>query len=229
MSKIKVSELPQISYKDLKDSDIVLVETGKDTYKMTVADAKVLFSCDTKINALSEAVSNQIDELSEYTKDTNTGIITRLEQLEQAVNNTTSNSSKLAERITKLEETSSLHDNRISTNEENILALSLRADAHDETFNNTDERINNINLNIDSIESNIDSLAEIARTNVENITSIGNTLNDLQDQIDNLKTSTGGNLEEKVQELTELVNSRYDELQNQIDFWHHTDDQYVKL
>lgn len=229
MSKIKVSELPQIGYKDLKDSDLVLVETGKDTYKMTVADAKILFSCDNKINALSEAISIQINELSAYTKDTDTSILRKLEELEQSVSNATSNSSKLAERITRLEESASLHDNRISTNEENILALSLRADAHDETFNSIDERINNINLNIDSIESNIDSLTEIARTNVENISSIGNTLNSLQDQIDNLKISTGGDLEEKVQELTKLVNSRYDELQNQIDFWHHTDHQYVKI
>ena len=229
--KIKIKELPDIVYDNIEDSDLLLVETSSDTYKMTVADAKSLFSADAKINALEEELTNLINLVSESTTEKITKLTEQVTEISQNISNNNGNLSKALARIMELETGLKEANTKIDKNIEDISNLDKRITANEELLKTHTEEISAISNRVSALENNVSDLQQTTIIHSKNIENIKTKLNELQDQIDKMGINTSEDLSKEVEALTKLVDEKYNELETQIDFWHHDPEgnNYIKI
>lgn len=229
--KIKIKELNEIRYTGIEDSDLFLVETSADTYKMTVGDAKALFSADEKINALGESLTTTISDYKESTDTKIENLSTKVEEISTSIGNNNTNLTNVTKRVLVLEEDMVEAKSNISSNTEDIESLKDKVSNHDKLLENHEFHLSEIDTEISNIKTDIKNLQTAVSKNTSDIEEINTTIKDIQQQIEQMGINTSEDLSEKVKELTELVNQKYTELEQQIDYWHHTteDTGYVKI
>lgn len=229
--KVKIKELPEIRYTGIVDSDLMLVETSSDTYKMTIGDAKALFSSDEKINALDNKLSLEISNYEEITNVSINNLAEQVTEISQNISNNNTNLSNVVKRVATLESSIVETNTNVSQNAEDIVELSLRIDNNDTLLETHETHLTSIDNSIIQIKKNITNLQTLTKSHTESISTINKTLTSLQEQIDQININTSEDLSEQVVALKQMITDKYDEIEAQIEFWHHDPDNsaFVKI
>lgn len=221
LREIRVYELPEIRFDEIENSDMMIIETLVDTWKISVADLKLLFGNENKIAAiyaeLSELMKNYIG-----TNDSNIDKITSL--LEEYGNYIRA----FIQSISDIQNKNVILERTCNNFKKEIETLKNKAD-------NVDIAIHDIDTVLDSLNERVTVLEESNATILNKLTANENVdksqtkdISDILQQLSNIRediTALGGNNIENIENVQNTINKRitdmYEELLALIDDCHH--------
>lgn len=222
MPQIKIAELPQKSYSDgFKDTDLMIVEDEKDTYKSTMKDLKILFSADEKINALRTNLEGQINNLKNQVNNLTNKYDTAIDKLNSQYASVNIDITDVKKKMQTLQQAQlqletivkNLSD-KATQNANNIADLFTKYAAQAQDISNLKSTVANHTTQITEMRqtltdhtTRINALANKC-TNIES--NLASATGTLQKNIDNLRT-----------DLTKYADTLYDHCIQYIDYYHH--------
>lgn len=219
--KTYIHDLPEIRFTNVKPTDIAVLENEADTWKIPVADLQLLFSNDSKI----QAIYNELLELINSNKDSSTesisSILNKLDEYNNKINSLIESSSNIVSRVVTIE-------NNISTLQIDLKKLTDRVTT-------TETRLDGIDKILDALDKRIAALESDNKTNKEKITKIeskntqqdtaiidiNNTIKELKELIESYNGVSTDSLNKVEKELKETITEKYNELLQIIDECHH--------
>lgn len=224
-NNIKIKALDEIEYEDVKDTDNVVLDNGEDTYRISVESLKILLSQDNKIKLFTEEINAKVAEINKRCTEVEKDVDQRLQNFSSIFSITRNNLNNVIDKVSKLESdnmalknfTDELSD-KLNTLQDNYNSLKLTVDGFDESIRSCNETVESFTDKIQENTTSIDSINRSIKNINESITSIREAMNTSQSSItDSIKNNNT--------ELTTLIDTKYNDLKKQIDYWHHeTDD-----
>lgn len=217
MSRIKIKNLPEITYDKIKNTDIMIVENKDDTFKSTIADMKKVFSCDSKILALQESLQSSLDELNDTINNNYTSTSEDIEDINNQLDAVNKNIKNIITRLQSAE-------SNLKSNNDSIIAIK-------KSLSDSERRLDDFNLTQESQKQKINELDRKISNNLSSINSLRNTISEYENRLSDLssKVQDISNAVSKNKELSDnnfdllskKIDDRYQELLEIIDYYHH--------
>lgn len=210
--RIKIPELPEINLNEISDDDYLAIDDGKDTYKVSVAFLKTVFSCDKKISAVSDALSERIDNLAKDTDSKHQNILKILSDIAHQIDVINSNLADISKRL-------NTDERNIKTLQDNLNSLTDKYNEFktkvEDYMKTTTEDLNNFktstNKEFESIKDDLNSFKNTTNTEISNIKE---TIETNKKETDDAITIVDKRLDEKIDRI-------HNELLTLIDSYHH--------
>ena len=220
--RIKIKELPVLSKKEVTDQDIMVIETTADTYQIPISDLKVTFSCDKKLEALSDDLNKKIKTLTE-TVDNN----------KQSCDE---KNIEVANSLNLMNQTLVNFSNRIKNNEDAIEDIHTHINEvidpyiEESTTNfinlfefkeNTETRLSDLEDLTEKHSGQLSDLEDLTEKHSEEIIEINKNHDDLKQIVEDNKTKTDDTIKMFDKILDDKINRIHKELLDLIDSYHH--------
>lgn len=221
MPVIKIKELPQKQYPEIKSTDIMVIEDSDDTYQITVEALMLFFSNDEKLqsiinrveeiyNELDKAIDDAIRDFNESTSDLESRVTNLFEDHER----TKQQLGKIREELTDAQNDISEIFEHLENNDSDISDLQTAVKDHE-------KRIKALETLIANHEERIVALEKDNTTNKENIANLQKELAEFKKEMaDEIKR-----LDDRITTINtenhEYTDKAYDNLMKYIDYYHH--------
>lgn len=221
MPVIKIKELPQKQYPEIKSTDIMVIEDSDDTYQITVEALMLFFSNDEKLqsiinrveeiyNELDKAIDDAIRDFNESTSDLESRVTNLFEDHER----TKQQLGKIREELTDAQNDISEIFEHLENNDSDISDLQTAVKDHE-------KRIKALETLIANHEERIVALEKDNTTNKENIANLQKELAEFKKEMaDEIKR-----LDDRITTINtenhEYTDKAYDNLMLYIDYYHH--------
>lgn len=221
---IKVIDLEEMFSVDVKDDDVIMLDTGKDTYKLNVGALKAILSSDNKIAALKQNFEERLTEVSDLVDEFVTTMVSRVESVETTIQTVLDNTTKLSSSIAENEKENNEAHSALKDEIQKLETFVKR------DLTNTISKINNDQKELATV---LDEVIEKVNNDGEFTKTLDTKLDDyhievvnLQSTIESLKEDNRSNLDSISDSLKEYIDSRINNLKEQIDYWHHNSDNH---
>lgn len=221
MARIKIKELPVITYDSIKDTDIMVVENKEDTFQASITDMKKVFSCDAKLTAIVESINTQLKALEDILNENNNTISGNMAELEDQIGVIKNNIDSILSRLKTAEANIEDHEERIEYLEKSNDSVLERLDENDKINETQNENLDNLNKDNETNKNNISDLQEITQEHEEHLITVDETLESHKDLIDQNKQDVDNAAQENFDYLNQRIEDKYMELLDIIDFYHH--------
>lgn len=209
MSKIKVTELPNIVYSKVSDDDIMIIETKDDTYNIKVSDLKNVFSCDKKLQAISDNIEKKLSEFNDIIIENQEENNQKFENLESANNNLKNNLDDFSKRINTTEK----DINILKQDTEELKSLQDRV----KELESYKSRVESLEKDNEENKIGINNL----KNETEKIAQIQESLTEMKDTINQNQSTSTNIIQEVDKRLDDKINRIQGELLDLIDSYHH--------
>lgn len=209
MSKIKVTELPNIVYSKVSDDDIMIIETKDDTYNIKVLDLKNVFSCDKKLQAISDNIEKKLSEFNDIIIENQEENNQKFENLESANNNLKNNLNDFSKRINTTEK----DINILKQDVEELKSLQDRV----KELESYKSRVESLEKDNEENKIDINNL----KNETEKIAQIQESLTEMKDTINQNQSTSTNIIQEVDKRLDDKINRIQGELLDLIDSYHH--------
>lgn len=221
MARIKIKELPFISYDDIKDTDIMVVENKKDTFQSSIADMKKVFSCDSKIAALTENINKQLTELADIINTNNETIYKNINDLTDKMGVIERNVDTITKKLATAENNIANHKDKIETLESDTKIIKEILDENDRRNEQQNSNLESLNKDNETNKSNIKDLQDLTDRHDKHLGDIDQELEYHKNLINQNKEETDQTIQDNYEYLNNRIQSKYMELLSIIDFYHH--------
>ena len=220
--RIKIKELPVLSKKEVTDQDIMVIETTADTYQIPISDLKVTFSCDKKLEALSNDLNKKIKNLTETVNDNKQICDERYNEVNNSLNVMNQTLANFSTRIKNNEDVirdihthiNEVIDPYIEESKENFTNLF-------EFKENTETRLSDLEDLTKNHSGKLSDLEDLTKNHSEEIIEINKNHDDLKQIVENNKTKTDDTIKIVDKRLDDKINRIHQELLDLIDSYHH--------
>lgn len=220
MSIIKIHELP-LKEPPIDDSDIMIVEDTQDTKQISLAQLKLYFSSDEKLNAIMNQVGITSDKLTEL--------------VSTAIANMDRDTDAMEARITNLFNDHEGTKRRLGNLIEQFLDALKRIDAlesdnesiHDDIDNisslivNLTTRIVELEKDNENSKYRLDILESDNERNKKDILAITTHLGNFINEVNQTFTTLNNKIDKVATDATNHTNNSYDDIMRYIDYYHH--------
>lgn len=221
MSYIHIHELPEMRYNQVQDTDMIPIENDNDTWYIPVADLKMLFGNDTKINAIYNSLLEMIKKLEHNCTGQMDEINQVLSEHTQQIKSIIENIQKMNGRITKVE-------NKVATIEGDLATLTKKVQTIEDqiaeinaTIDKHNTRISDLEEKMAVIEEDIAGIHKTINRHDEDITQIQSDIKTIYKKIEDMNAVSTDMIEELEKKLTDQIIQKYEELLDIIDECHH--------
>ena len=220
--RIKIKELPVLSKKEVTDQDIMVIETTADTYQIPISDLKVTFSCDKKLEALSNDLNKKIKNLTETVNDNKQIYDERYNEVNNSLNVMNQTLANFSTRIKNNEDDirdihthiNEVIDPYIKESKENFTNLF-------EFKENTETRLSDLEDLTKNHSGKLSDLEDLTKKHSGEIIEINKNHDDLKQIVENNKTKTDDTIKIVDKRLDDKINRIHQELLDLIDSYHH--------
>ena len=220
--RIKIKELPVLSKKEVTDQDIMVIETTADTYQIPISDLKVTFSCDKKLEALSNDLNKKIKNLTETVNDNKQICDERYNEVNNSLNVMNQTLANFSTRIKNNEDAirdihthiNEVIDPYIKESKENFTNLF-------EFKENTETRLSDLEDLTKKHSGKLSDLEDLTKKHSGEIIEINKNHDDLKQIVENNKTKTDDTIKIVDKRLDDKINRIHQELLDLIDSYHH--------
>ena len=220
--RIKIKELPVLSKKEVTDQDIMVIETTADTYQIPISDLKVTFSCDKKLEALSNDLNKKIKNLTETVNDNKQICDERYNEVNNSLNVMNQTLANFSTRIKNNEDVirdihthiNEVIDPYIEESKENFTNLF-------EFKENTETRLSDLEDLTKNHSGKLSDLEDLTKNHSGEIIEINKNHDDLKQIVENNKTKTDDTIRIVDKRLDDKINRIHQELLDLIDSYHH--------
>lgn len=221
MSYIHIHELPEMRYNQVQDTDMIPIENDNDTWYIPVADLKMLFGNDAKINAIYESLleiikklehncTGQMDEINQILSEHTQHIKSIIEDIQKVNGKIT----KIENRVTTVEGDLKSLSKKVQTIEDQIAEINATIDKH-----NT--RISDLEQKMTVVEQDIANIEKTINRHDEDISQIQSDIKTIYKKIEDMNAVSTDMIEELEKKLTDQIIQKYEELLDIIDECHH--------
>ena len=206
--RIKIKELPVLSKKEVTDQDIMVIETTADTYQIPISDLKVTFSCDKKLEALSNDLNKKIKNLTETVNDNKQICDERYNEVNNSLN--------------VMNQTLANFSTRIKNNEDAIRDIHTHInEVIDPYIEESKTDFINLFEFKENTETRLSDLEDLTKKHSGEIIEINKNHDDLKQIVENNKTKTDDTIKIVDKRLDDKINRIHQELLDLIDSYHH--------
>lgn len=217
MQLVKVHELPSIDYNQIKDTDICIVENTQDTYNITIADLKLIFSNDTKIQSFYNSLLKMITILTESFTQSNaassqtmTAIMNKVELMEE-------NLSSMDGRIVALEGSVETMSNTLNQLVSDLSNLTSRVSNNEIEIANHSKKIKDIESDIDVHLQAIFNLRQKDSQMEDQLDELSKKIQALSGTVDSINAVSIETINRIKKEIMLDVSNKYDEIMEILD------------
>lgn len=221
MPVIKIKELPNKQFTEIKSTDIMVIEDSEDTKQITVEDLMLFFSNDEKLQSIISKVEEIYTELDKRIKDAILDFDNSTDDLETRISNlfedherTKSQLGKLREELTDAQNDIKNIFDHLDDNDSDIKDLQTLISEHD-------KKIKDLESLTSKHDTRISALEKDNETNKSNISDLQKELSDFEQHV-----------EEEIKRLDDRITSvdsdgksytdkAYDNIMKYIDYYHH--------
>ena len=220
--RIKIKELPVLSKKEVTDQDIMVIETTADTYQIPISDLKVTFSCDKKLEALSNDLNKKIKNLTETVNDNKQICDERYNEVNNSLNVMNQTLANFSTRIKNNED--AIRDIHTHINE--VIDPYIEESKTDfinlfEFKENTETRLSDLEDLTKNHSGKLSDLEDLTKKHSGEIIEINKNHDDLKQIVENNKTKTDDTIKIVDKRLDDKINRIHQELLDLIDSYHH--------
>lgn len=217
MQLVKVHELPSIDYNQIKDTDICIIENTQDTYNITIADLKLIFSNDTKIQSFYNSLLKMITILTESFTQSNaassqtmTAIMNKVELMEE-------NLSSMDGRIVALEGSVETMSNTLNQLVSDLSNLTSRVSNNEIEIANHSKKIKDIESDIDVHLQAIFNLRQKDSQMEDQLDELSKKIQALSGTVDSINAVSIETINRIKKEIMLDVSNKYDEIMEILD------------
>lgn len=220
--RIKIKELPVLSKKEVTDQDIMVIETTADTYQIPISDLKVTFSCDKKLEALSDDLNKKIKTLTETVDNNKQSCDEKNIEVANSLNLMNQTLANFSTRIKNNED--AIRDIHTHINE--VIDPYIEESKTDfinlfEFKEKTETRLKDLEEITEKHNDKISDLEDLTEEQTEEITDINKRHNDLKQTVETNKTEIDETISMVDKRLDDKINRIHQELLTLIDSYHH--------
>lgn len=217
MQLVKVHELPSIDYNQIKDTDICIIENTQDTYNITIADLKLIFSNDTKIQSFYNSLLKMITILTESFTQSNaassqtmTAIMNKVELMEE-------NLSSMDGRIVALEGSVETMSNTLNQLVSDLSNLTSRVSNNEIEIANHSKKIKDVESDIDVHLQAIFNLRQKDSQMEDQLDELSKKIQALSGTVDSINAVSIETINRIKKEIMLDVSNKYDEIMEILD------------
>lgn len=221
MPTVKIKELPQKSLKQVMSTDIMVIEDSIDTYQIPVSDLLLLFSSDSKINALTEACDAKLAEMQKRIEELGNTSNKDYDKVMALYQNLYNDHEETKMRLGKLREEFTDAQNDIQSIHEDIDDINAAIVDINKKIESLDTRITALEKDNTSNKSRLDALEKDNTSNKDRISKLETSLSKLTTEFNNFVNETTQKFKDVSTEFKEYTDKAYDNLMEYIDYYHH--------
>ena len=222
MARIKIKELPLMEVGDVKDTDYGVIENESDTFKMTIAHFKMLFSCDNKIESVNQHLTQLIEQLETRLDELLTDVDEYKSQINDKIDAFQNNLNNFSIRMKNAEDAIEKIQDTLVEHKEVQDDLVKRVSALEGFRETTEDRLIKLEDDNDINKNNINNLLQVTQDHTNHLSQIDQTIAEMQQLIDDNKTETDDTIQIVDKRLDEKIDQIYHEILVLIDSYHHT-------
>lgn len=219
--RIKIKQLPSIEFRDIKDTDFVVVENKDDTYKSTIVDMKNLFSCDNKIDALAKSINKALEELEKIVEDNKELIYEDIDKIKNTLDSINNNVNSITNRLKTAEKEIKNHSTQISQIQQINKDQNEILDSINLTLDDHLKRVESLEKDNETNKNKISSLEKVTESHTTEIDKLNNELSEYKSSNDNYIGEMDNIISQNYSTLDKKIEDKYMELLDIIDSYHH--------
>ena len=220
--RIKIKELPVLSKKEVTDQDIMVIETTADTYQIPISDLKVTFSCDRKLEALSDDLNKKIKTLTETVGNNKQSCDEKNIEVANSLNLMNQTLVNFSTRINNNED--AIRDIHTHINE--VIDPYIEESKTDfinlfEFKEAAENRLIDLENLTEKHSGQLSDLEDLTEKHSEEIIEINKNHDDLKQIVEGNKTKTDDTIKMVDKRLDDKINRIHQELLDLVDSYHH--------
>lgn len=219
--QIKIHDLSLKIQQDVNDSDIMVIEDGNDTKKITIADLKLLFSADNKISSLQQSIDKQLTAMVNEINGISRSVQSSLSSYEGSVADLSSQIEDAKRQIGILQQSILNYADTSNTTNSTLDTLVKTVDDLKITVSNNSKSISDLTTSTNQTESTISQLSMLVSNNTKSISVISQALEGLSKVVVDNYNELSNKITDLDNKLTAYIDKKYDNAIKYIDYYHH--------
>lgn len=219
--RIKIKQLPSILFKEIKDTDFVVVENKDDTYKSTIADMKNVFSCDYKIDALAKSINEALIELEKIIDENKEMVYEDIDKIKNTLDSINNNVNSITSRLKTAEKEIKNHSDQISQIQQMNKDQNEVLDSINLTLDDHLKRVESLERDNANNKDRISTLEKLTESHTTAIDKLDKELSDYKSSNDNHIGNMDNIINQNYTALDKKIEEKYMELLDIIDEYHH--------
>lgn len=223
---IKIHELPNIKNNQVTGQNFMVLENEEDTYKITINELKELFSYDDQINAFRMEIEQRLQVSESLIQGLADTINSSIGEQSQTISTMNKNLNTLVQRVVNIEkEISDTINHAIKDINTNIAEMKKDIQQNNSSINDISDLVNTNKNSIESINEKLKLADEKITQYQEDNNTMKQEIVNMSNRITQFIEDVSNSISIKDAEWNAQIESAYDRLKKQIDYWHHdTDD-----